>query len=93
MVKTVSAFVFGVLVGVFTGGLVAMLLVLCATPRLPNRPVDHLYGSSIAVQVPGEQAQPYYRWCDPTGYLLFANSWEKTATITAVKDARCEGVH
>lgn len=55
------------------------------------RSVDHIYGAAVALEVPGLNSS-YLRWCDPTGYLVFASSLKDEATLTVVRDSRCEGV-
>jgi hypothetical protein len=61
---------------------------------LPERPVFHVFGSSVTVGFPGQKDQVYFRWCDPdTGYLMWANGFSEGSTITAVKDSHCDGAH
>ena len=55
------------------------------------RAVDHIYGAAVSFEAPG-LSSTYLRWCDPTGYLVFASSLEKEATLTVVRDSRCDGV-
>lgn len=61
--------------------------------RIPISPraVDHVYGATVSIESPG-LTSVYLRWCDPTGYLVFASSLEKEATLTVVRDSRCDGV-
>lgn len=79
------------------GGLLAAILtyLTLTLPHEPQgfvpRPVEFKYGSTITLDLPGQQKQAYFRWCD-SGYLLWSNGFSENSPIFAARDSRCDGV-
>ena len=61
--------------------------------QLQVRPLDHLYGSIVTVELPGVDpaSTKYFRWCDE-GFLIFSNGFKEDSPLTVIRDARCDGV-
>jgi hypothetical protein len=79
------------LFGVAIAGAVLGLVLSRLSPvRLPERPVEHIYGSAITVAFPGQKDQLYFRWCDPAGYMVWANGFAENSPLTVVRDSRCD---
>lgn len=86
--KTLVTALFGVLGGVALTG----FALSGRDPEPPRRAVDHLYAEAVTVDWPGGKGV-YLRWCDPSGYRVFAQAFESDSPIIPIKDDRCRDAH